>query len=124
MWRSQSLSETKAAWKSVCFSSFGRTSGLFQNVSPGTQDLKCFFIFIFFESNDGVKPAAGKKKGCKLYGLRKYNLDYMEIGFMEGGADVEPEVDCLLSRSKSTSFFCFYVYLFFAPFGNGSSTFI
>lgn len=32
------------------------------------------------------------KKSCKLYSLRKYDLDYMEIGFMEGGGDVEPKV--------------------------------
>lgn len=76
---------------------------------------------LFFLSNDGVKPAAGmkKKKGCKLYGLRKYDLDYMEIGFMVGGGDVEPKVDCLLHRSKSAFFLFLCIFILCAPFGNG-----
>lgn len=41
-----------------------------------------------------MKESAAKKKKKKLQivWLRKYDLDYMEIGFTEAGADVEPEV--------------------------------
>lgn len=38
----------------------------------------------------------------------------MEIGFVEGGGDVEPKLECLVDRSKSAFFlFCFYIFGFF-----------
>lgn len=63
------------------------------------------------------------KKSFKLYSLRKYDLDYMEIGFMEGDGDVEPKVECLGCISQRGFFFFFvvvFIYFYFLhAFGNG-----
>lgn len=39
-----------------------------------------------------MESSLQQKKKVQTVWLRKYDLDYMEIGFMEADSDVEPKV--------------------------------
>lgn len=56
--------------------------------------------------NDKVEHAVEER--LQTVWLRKYDLDYMEIGLTEAGIDLEPKAKCLVSQSKTFIFVFIY----------------